>query len=255
MGISLMLHSVRLGSRRRADEDEDDEEYSPDPAEALTESEKQAVRALLGGARPMRRTFYRVETPDGPVTLQAPGLQGPETCHYIRLRMRSVAPGTMTLLFELMRAGNLFMVTNFAQRDLVAVSEEQAQAMAGRLPEPPRVCPSPADLQGWLAEKVEACRRVRPERFEYDENDLMEDADAAALTLLADRAAGEREFERLLTAHPDDGSLYFVRGRAYEALGEKGLAADNYRKADELLPPGEDLVRAAARKGLARVMS
>ena len=43
-----------------------------------------------------------------------------------------------------------------------------------------------------------------------------------------------------------------MRGRVYEALGEKVLAADDYRKVMELLPP-EDLMIDGVREALSRV--
>jgi hypothetical protein len=52
--------------------------------------------------------------------------------------------------------------------------------------------------------------------------------------MLEDRAAGEREFNGLLVGNadnPDKPRIYVVRGQAYEAIGEKTLAADNYRTA------------------------
>jgi hypothetical protein len=107
-------------------------------------------------------------------------------------------------------------------------------------------------LQRHLTEKVDAWQRVRPDWFQDGWSEMMDDADSARKTMLSDRAAGEREFQRLLVAYPDEGDLYFMRGRAYEAIGEKGLATDDYRRAEGLLPPG-DLVTEGIRRALARV--
>ncbi len=74
--------------------------------------------------------------------------------------------------------------------------------------------------------------------------DLMEEADAAKRMTLSDRAAGEAEFQRLLTAHPNDGMIYFKRGEAYEELGARDLAATDYRRAEGLFPLDEWKVRA-----------
>jgi len=66
--------------------------------------------------------------------------------------------------------------------------------------------------------------------------ELMADAEAAKRSMLRDRTAGEREFDRLLAAHPKDGMVYFKRGEAFEALGEPGRAAADYRQAEGLFP-------------------
>jgi Flp pilus assembly protein TadD len=82
-------------------------------------------------------------------------------------------------------------------------------------------------------------------------DEIMDGADAALRMILNDRVAGEDEFQRLLKLHPEDGAIYFKRGEAYEALGKKGLAAADYRKAEILLQSEAWKVR--TRQALARV--
>jgi hypothetical protein len=65
---------------------------------------------------------------------------------------------------------------------------------------------------------------------------LMDQAKTAKRTMLGNRPAGEREFDRLLAEFPNDGMVYFQRGEALEALGEKGLAAADFCKAEGLFP-------------------
>jgi hypothetical protein len=80
-------------------------------------------------------------------------------------------------------------------------------------------------LQRHLKEKVEMWQRVRPDWFKETWMELMDDADDAGRTLQRDRAAGEQEFNGLLAANadnPDNPRIYFVRGQAYEAIGQKG---------------------------------
>jgi Flp pilus assembly protein TadD len=81
--------------------------------------------------------------------------------------------------------------------------------------------------------------------------DRMEEADAAKRMKLTDRAVGEAEFQRLLSAHPNDGMIYFKRGEAYEGLGVRDHAAADYRRAEELFPLEEWKDR--ARQALTRV--
>jgi hypothetical protein len=75
----------------------------------------------------------------------------------------------------------------------------------------------------------------------------MADADAAKRAMVRDRAAGEREFDRLLAAHPRDGMIYFKRGEAFEELGEAERAAADYRRAEELFPMEDWKTRARQR--------
>ena len=84
---------------------------------------------------------------------------------------------------------------------------------------------------------------------------MLDDADDAGRTMQRDRAAGERKFNCLLAANadiPDKPRIYVVRGQAYEAIGEKALAADDYRTAERLLHP-EDLMTTGVRRALSRV--
>jgi hypothetical protein len=69
----------------------------------------------------------------------------------------------------------------------------------------------------------EVAQRAEAERTMGQWRDLMVQADAAKRTMLNDRTAGEQEFENLLAAHARDGMIYFKRGEAYEALGERDL--------------------------------
>ncbi len=57
--------------------------------------------------------------------------------------------------------------------------------------------------------------------------------------MLLDRAAGERAFDDLLWRHPRSGLAYFMRGGAYESLGDLSRALEDYERAVDLLPPGE----------------
>ena len=65
---------------------------------------------------------------------------------------------------------------------------------------------------------------------------VMETADKAKLAMISDRGAGEREFLALLARNPNDGMIYFKRGEAYEALGERPLAKADFQRAMALFP-------------------
>jgi Flp pilus assembly protein TadD len=102
--------------------------------------------------------------------------------------------------------------------------------------------------------ETRAPAQVRPDWFKDKLEDRLDDAEAAGRIMKRDRSAGEQEFQRLLADHPREGAIYLVRGRAYEALGLKDLATDDYRHAVELCPDG-DLFKEGARCALLRVTS
>ena len=74
--------------------------------------------------------------------------------------------------------------------------------------------------------------------------DVMTRADAAKRTMLQDRAAGRTEFQLLLRDRPNDGMIFFKRGEAHEAIGERLLAAEDYQRAEQLFPRQEWKARA-----------
>lgn len=69
--------------------------------------------------------------------------------------------------------------------------------------------------------------------------------------LALDRRRGMSEFEVLLGEHPRDGMIYYERGEAWEYLGEKALALDDYQTAAEFLYA--EHWRAVAKVAVARV--
>ncbi len=174
MHIKLMLQTSHIGDVEKptsaADQDDDDDGPSPYAAAVLTDSEEQAVRALLGQALPAsrgsdgRNSRFRVETSDGRVTVLAMRQLITTNWSHFQVILRSLALGPVELVFELMRAGNLHMLLRFGQTCTVTISEEQKQRIAAHVPEV-QVCPAPADLQRYLTEKVEAWQRVRPDWF------------------------------------------------------------------------------------------
>jgi hypothetical protein len=264
MHIKVMLQTSHIGDVKRPtsapDQDDDDDGPSPYATAVLTDMEENAVRALLGKALPAsrrsdgRNSRFRLETPGGRVTVLATRQLTTTNWSHFQVILRSLAIGPVELVFELMRAGNLHMCLRFGETRFVAISEEQKQHIAEHVPEV-QVCSAPAGLQRYLTAKVEAWQRVRPDWFKETWMELMDDADDAGRTMLRDRAAGEREFNGLLAANadnPDKPRIYVVRGRAYEAIGEKGLAADDYRTAIGMLHP-EDLMIDGVRRDLSRV--
>ncbi len=82
---------------------------------------------------------------------------------------------------------------------------------------------------------------------------IMEAADAAKLEMLSNRADGEKKFEELLKQNPRDGMIYFKRGEAYEAVGEKALAAADFQRAMAMFPKPE--WKARAKEAAERVRS
>jgi hypothetical protein len=244
------------------DDSDDEDDASPYAAAILTEAEEKAVRALLGQPLPAprdsdgRNSRFRVETADGWITVSAMRGNTAANWSHFQVILRSLAMGPVELVFELMRAGNLHLVLSFGPTCTVTISEEQKHHVAEHVLPDVQVCLTPADLQRYLTEKVEVWQRVRPEWFSETTTDLMDDAGDAGRTMQKNRAAGEREFTDLLEAktdNPDKPYIYVVRGQAYEAIGEKGLAADDYRTAERLLHP-EDLMIGAVRRALPRVM-
>jgi tetratricopeptide (TPR) repeat protein len=73
---------------------------------------------------------------------------------------------------------------------------------------------------------------------------VMEAADKAKLAMISDRGAGELQFSALLAQNPSDGMIYFKRGEAYEALGERNLAKADFQRAMALFPRPEWKARA-----------
>jgi hypothetical protein len=139
-------------------------------AAALTESEVQAVQVLRArGARgPDQLGFYQIETSGGPVELHVVGMRGLAKCSHCAITLRSLAPEVGEFLFELMRAGNMFLLLDFKQESPVVVSPEQQRQVTGHLPEA-LVLGSPAELCRWLSESVAEWQRVRPDWFLDDE--------------------------------------------------------------------------------------
>ena len=241
MHIKVMLQTSHVGDMERPttapDQDDDDDGPSPYAAAVLTDAEQEAVRTLLGKALPAprgadgRNSRFRVETADGRVTVSAMRRLSTTNWSHFQIILRSLAMGPVEFAYELMRVGNLHMHLSFGQMCFVAISGEQKQRIAAHVPDV-QVCPAPADLQRYLTEKVAAWQRVRPDWFQETWMELIDDAGDAGRTLRRDRVAGEREFNALLAVNaenPDKPRIYFVRGQAYEALGEKSLAAEDYR--------------------------
>jgi hypothetical protein len=258
MSIRLTLLTCHIGDvvKPQPASDDYEEEVSPYDAASMTEAEKQAVQTLLQAAWAHHsengKSRFRLETLAEPVTIRATGLHSSPTFPHFKVSLRSLAAEGVEFLFMLMRAGNLFLIPDFDQRSPVTVSAEQKQHIAGHMPAA-QVCSTPEELQRYLSKKVEAHQQARPDWFKDNWEDPMDDAEAAGRLMQRDRRAGEREFQRLLADHhPGTGSLYLVRGRAYETLGLKELAANDYRRALELLPEG-DLFRDGALRALARV--
>jgi tetratricopeptide (TPR) repeat protein len=258
MSIRLTLNSCRIGDVAKPVETSEDyeDEDSFYESVSMTETEKNAVFQLLRDAwshhdEESGFSRYRLETPDGPVTIRATGLRPPDKFPHVKVALRSLTARTVGLVFALMRDGNLFMLPEFDQGNRVTVSEEQRRYVAEHIPIA-QVCSTPEELQRYLSERMEDRRRVKPNAFKDNWADLADDAEAAGRILLQDRAAGEQEFQRLFAVDPENGMLYLIRGRAYETLGERALAAAEYRKALEFFPEG-DLFRDRVLRALARV--
>jgi tetratricopeptide (TPR) repeat protein len=81
-------------------------------------------------------------------------------------------------------------------------------------------------------------------------NDVMEMANKAKLAMISDRTIGEREFSALLAQNPNDGMIYFNRGEAYEALGERALAKTDFQRAMAMFPQSK--WKARAQEGIDR---
>ncbi len=82
---------------------------------------------------------------------------------------------------------------------------------------------------------------------------VMEAAGRAKLAMMSDRAAGERHFAALLAQNPSDGMVYFKRGEAYEALGERALAQNDFQRALAMFPMAD--WKARAKEAIDRVRS
>jgi tetratricopeptide (TPR) repeat protein len=258
MSIRLTLVSCHIGDVAKPEETSDDydDEDSPYKSVSMTDAEKEAVFELLRDAWSQHDeksgfSRFRLETPDGPVTIRATGLRWSNKPPHVKLTLRSLTARTAGLVFLLMRDGNLVMFPAFDQQNRVTVSEQQRRHVAEHLPIA-KVCSTPDELQRFLAERMETCRRLKPNAFRDNWEDLADDAEAAGRILLRDRAAGEQEFQRILADDPENGTLYLIRGRVYETLGERAPAADDYRKALEFFPEG-DLFRDRVLRALARV--
>jgi hypothetical protein len=79
---------------------------------------------------------------------------------------------------------------------------------------------------------------------------IKKEAEQAKGLLVADRSAGEQQFEALISRHPGDGMLYLQRAQALEAVGDRVAAASDYSKALVMLPMAA--WQKTAREGLAR---
>ena len=265
MSFELTLTSCRIGDIPRPatvdddenedeDEYEDEEEESPYAGISMSDEEKQAVLDLLRDAWTRARdgwTRFRLETPDGPVSILAAGLSEPLKFPMFKVRPRALTGRIVDLVFALMREGNLYL--RFGQ-DLsagVVLSEHQRRRLTGHI-RILEVCTTPAELLHYLEEKRDARLQVDPNAFKESWNDLADDAQAACQTLVRDRKAGEEKFQRLIEKDPGNGYFYLARGRAYESLGETSLAAADYQSAVNLLHEG-DLFQVDALRALARV--
>jgi hypothetical protein len=196
MHIKVMLQTSHIGDVEKPipapDEDDDDDSPTSYAAAVLTDSEMEAVRVLLGKPLPAprgsdrRNLRYRVETPGGRVAVTAMRQLTTTNWSHFRAILRSLAMGPVELVFNLMRAGNLHLLLSFGQTWTVTISEEQRQRIAEHVPEV-QVYSSPADLQRFLTEKVEAWQRLRPEWFQETWMELMDDADDAGRTMQKDR--------------------------------------------------------------------
>ncbi len=69
-----------------------------------------------------------------------------------------------------------------------------------------------------------------------DWKQIMEDAANARLLMLKDRRSGELKFAQIMTLFPDDGMVYFERGRGFEELGEFNKAINDYEIAHNYFP-------------------
>ena len=77
-------------------------------------------------------------------------------------------------------------------------------------------------------------------------------AEQAKRLLTADRHRGEQQFELLFNQYPGDGMLYLKRAEAFESVGKLEAAAEDYRKAQALLPMAA--WKAKAGEGLERCL-
>jgi hypothetical protein len=265
MSFELTLTSCRIGDVPRPatvddneNEDEgeyeDEEEESPYAGISMSDEEKQAVLDLLRDAWTRAQdgwTRFRLETPDGPVSVQAAGLSEPLKFPMIKVRPRALTERIVDFVFALMRDANMYLRFDQDPSAGVVLSEQQRRRLTGHI-RILEVCNTPAELLHYLEEKRDARLRFDPDAFNESWNDLADDAEAAGRTLVRDRKVGEEMFQRLIEKDPGNGFFYFARGRAYESLGETSLAAADYRSAVNLLHEG-DLFQVAALRALARV--
>lgn len=84
-------------------------------------------------------------------------------------------------------------------------------------------------------------------------NDNFNKANEAKQVLISSPIEGERQFEALLRASPDDGIIYLRRAEAREAIGSRVEASEDYQKAVVLLPMQN--WKDTASKGLQRCRS
>lgn len=66
--------------------------------------------------------------------------------------------------------------------------------------------------------------------------DIMRLAEVAKTELVRDRATGEKAFDSLLKRYPGDGMVFFKRGEAYEEIGAKTFAVQDFGRAIALFP-------------------
>ena len=264
MSFELTLTSCRIGDIPRpatVDDDENEDEYEDEDEESpyagisMSDEEKQAVLDLLRDAWTRARdgwTRFRLETPDGPVSILAAGLSEPLKFPMFKVRPRALTGRIVDLVFALMRDGNLYLRFDQDLSAGVVLSEHQRRRLTGHI-RILEVCTTPAELLHYLEEKRDARLRVDLDAFNESWNDLTDDAEAAGRSLVRDRKDGEEKFQQLIEKNPGNGFVYLARGRASEALDETSLAAADYQSAVNLLHGGADLFHEAALRALARV--
>jgi hypothetical protein len=191
-------------------EPEDDEEESPYAGVSMSDEEKEAVLHLLRDAWSRHGddgwSWFRLETPDGPVTIQAAGLSLPQKFPMLKVKPRALTARVADLLFDLMRDGNLYLRFDRDLSTAVLVSEDQRRHLTGHI-RILEVCATPEELLHYLEGKRDARLCVDPDAFNESWEDLAEDAEAASRILVRDRRAGEMEFQRLMARQPSNVSV------------------------------------------------
>jgi hypothetical protein len=139
MSFDIHYYTCNLGTRREAQKNPLTGEVQSVPVDdGLSDSERAAVIGLLrsgGAAEPDEFGCYALELPDGgSAEVYAGDLRGPDRCDGLMVALWSLAPGLVSFLWELCRAGNMVAMPVMEDEVAAVAGEAQRERVRARWP-------------------------------------------------------------------------------------------------------------------------